>query len=59
MNGFLERLAAAEGHQRLLLIGDLNAYAAEDPTPALTREEFVDLMARAAAGAALQLCVPR
>ncbi|MCE8028495.1 ExeM/NucH family extracellular endonuclease [Halomonas daqingensis] len=46
MNAFLERLAAAEGHQRLLLTGDLNAYGAEDPILTLTREGLVDLMAR-------------
>lgn len=43
---FLERLAAAEGHQRLLLIGDLNAYGAEDPIRALTEAGLVDLLAR-------------
>lgn len=45
MNGFLQRLAAAEGHQRLLLTGDLNAYGAEDPILTLTREGLVDLVA--------------
>ncbi|EWG99760.1 ExeM/NucH family extracellular endonuclease, partial [Halomonas sp. BC04] len=46
MNGFLDRLAAAEGHERLLLTGDLNAYGAEDPIRTLTDAGLVDLMAR-------------
>jgi uncharacterized protein len=46
MNAFLARLAAAEGHERLLLIGDLNAYGAEDPIQTLTGEGLVDLLAR-------------
>ena len=46
MNAFLERLAAAEGHERLLLIGDLNAYGAEDPIRTLTDTGLVDLIAR-------------
>jgi uncharacterized protein len=46
MNGFLDRLAAAEGHERLLLIGDLNAYGAEDPIRTLTGAGLVDLLAR-------------
>lgn len=46
MNAFLEQLAAAEGHARLLLIGDLNAYGAEDPIRTLTDAGLVDLMAR-------------
>ncbi len=45
MNGFLDRLAAAEGHERLLLMGDLNAYGAEDPIRTLTGAGLVDLMA--------------
>lgn len=46
MNAFLERLAAAEGHERLLLIGDLNAYGAEDPIRTLTGAGLVDLLAQ-------------
>ncbi|UYG04875.1 ExeM/NucH family extracellular endonuclease [Halomonas sp. LR3S48] len=46
MNGFLDRLAAAEGHERLLLIGDLNAYGAEDPIRTLTHAGLVNLIAR-------------
>ena len=46
MNAFLERLAAAEGHTRLLLTGDLNAYGAEDPIRTLSDTGLVDLMAR-------------
>ncbi|MBZ0330035.1 ExeM/NucH family extracellular endonuclease [Halomonas sp. ANAO-440] len=46
MNGFLGRLAAAEGHERLLLIGDLNAYGAEDPIRTLTHAGLVNLIAR-------------
>lgn len=46
MSGFLERLADAQGHQRLLLVGDLNAYGAEDPIRTLTDAGLVDLMAR-------------
>jgi predicted extracellular nuclease len=44
MNAFLDRLAAAEGHERLLLIGDLNAYGAEDPIRTLTGEGLIDLL---------------
>ena len=47
MNAFLDRLASAEGHERLLLTGDLNAYGAEDPIRTLTDTGLVDLMARA------------
>lgn len=46
MNSFLERLAAAEGHERLLLTGDLNAYGAEDPIRTLTHAGLVNLIAR-------------
>ncbi|APX92191.1 endonuclease [Halomonas sp. 1513] len=46
MSAFLERLAAAEGHSRLLLIGDLNAYGAEDPIRVLSDAGLVDLLAR-------------
>ncbi|NIC06230.1 ExeM/NucH family extracellular endonuclease [Billgrantia bachuensis] len=46
MSGFLDRLAAAEGHERLLLIGDLNAYGAEDPIRTLTHAGLVNLIAR-------------
>lgn len=45
MNRFLERLAAEES-DRLLLIGDLNAYGAEDPVRTLTDAGLVDLLAR-------------
>ncbi|MBD3896943.1 ExeM/NucH family extracellular endonuclease [Halomonas sp. ML-15] len=45
MNGFIERLADAEGHPRLLLIGDLNAYGAEDPIRTLTGAGMIDLIA--------------
>jgi predicted extracellular nuclease len=46
MNAFLERLAVAEGHERLLLTGDLNAYGAEDPVRTLVHAGLVDLIAR-------------
>ncbi|WP_416139840.1 ExeM/NucH family extracellular endonuclease [Halomonas sp. HK25] len=46
MSAFLERLAAAEGHERLLLIGDLNAYGAEDPIRTLADAGLIDLLAR-------------
>ncbi|WP_111414788.1 ExeM/NucH family extracellular endonuclease [Billgrantia lactosivorans] len=46
MNAFLDRLAAAEEHERLLLAGDLNAYGAEDPIRTLTHAGLVNLMAR-------------
>ncbi|QOR38021.1 ExeM/NucH family extracellular endonuclease [Billgrantia diversa] len=46
MHGFLDRLAVAEGHERLLLIGDLNAYGAEDPIHTLTHAGLVNLIAR-------------
>ncbi|QTF94383.1 MAG: ExeM/NucH family extracellular endonuclease [Halomonas sp. BM-2019] len=45
MTAFLERLAA-EGSERLLLIGDLNAYGAEAPIRTLTGAGLVDLLAR-------------
>ena len=45
MSAFLGRLAA-EGSERLLLIGDLNAYGAEDPIRTLTDDGLVDLLAR-------------
>ncbi|QTP58268.1 ExeM/NucH family extracellular endonuclease [Billgrantia antri] len=46
MNTFLDRLAAAEGHERLLLAGDLNAYGAEDPIRTLTHAGLINLIAR-------------
>ncbi|MFW6346484.1 MAG: endonuclease/exonuclease/phosphatase family protein, partial [Halomonas sp.] len=45
MTAFLERLAT-EGNERLLLIGDLNAYGAEEPIRTLTEAGLVDLLAR-------------
>lgn len=45
MSAFLGRLAA-EGNERLLLIGDLNAYGAEDPIRTLLDAGLVDLLAR-------------
>ena len=45
MNAFLERLPA-EQSERLLLIGDLNAYGTEDPIRTLTDAGLVDLLAR-------------
>ncbi|WP_445156915.1 ExeM/NucH family extracellular endonuclease [Halomonas sp. E14] len=45
LNAFLGRLAAAEGQSSLLLLGDLNAYGAEDPIRTLTGTGMVDLMA--------------
>ncbi|MFW3615560.1 ExeM/NucH family extracellular endonuclease [Billgrantia antri] len=46
MNTFLDRLAAAEGHESLLLAGDLNAYGAEDPIRTLTHSGLINLIAR-------------
>ncbi|MCE8016223.1 ExeM/NucH family extracellular endonuclease [Halomonas sp. MCCC 1A17488] len=46
MSAFLARLAEAEGHERLLLTGDLNAYGAEDPVRTLVHAGLVDLIAR-------------
>lgn len=46
MSDFLDRLAAAEGHERLLLAGDLNAYGAEDPIRTLTHSGLINLIAR-------------
>ncbi|MBW6391056.1 ExeM/NucH family extracellular endonuclease [Billgrantia antri] len=46
MSDFLERLVAAEGHERLLLAGDLNAYGAEDPIRTLTHAGLINLIAR-------------
>lgn len=45
MAAFLERLAT-EGSERLLLVGDLNAYGAEEPIRTLTDTGLVDLIAR-------------
>lgn len=43
---FADRVAAASGSKRILLIGDLNAYGQEDPVRLLTAGGFVDLLAR-------------
>jgi hypothetical protein len=45
MATFLERLAT-KGSEKLLLVGDLNAYGAEDPIRTLTDTGLVDLIAR-------------
>lgn len=43
---FADRVAAASGSNRILLLGDLNAYGQEDPVRLLTAGGFVDLLAR-------------
>ncbi len=43
---FLDRLERARGHDRILLIGDINSYGAEDPVMALKDGGLIDLIAR-------------
>lgn len=43
---FLASLADEAGHERLLLLGDLNAYGAEDPVRILVHAGMNDLIAR-------------
>ena len=46
---FLKDLAQSRGIDKVMLMGDLNAYRMEDPVKALTAEGFVDLKHSAAA----------
>ncbi|UDM07604.1 ExeM/NucH family extracellular endonuclease [Halomonas sp. NyZ770] len=43
---FLDTLREEAGHERLLLLGDLNAYGAEDPIRTLVHAGMTDLIAR-------------
>ena len=44
--GFIDDALAQDGHQRALVIGDLNAYGKEDPVLALASAGFEDQQAR-------------